>query len=69
MSCAQAAGLVRARGAVVLHTGPTTYDRYVSGPGQCEGDQNTAPAWVRTADTAQCFIGYRCQQFELDSAN
>jgi hypothetical protein len=29
MSCDQAAGLVANQGAVVLRTGPTTYDRYI----------------------------------------
>lgn len=67
MTCQQAAGLVRAQGAVVLHTGPTTYNRFVSGPGFCTRDQITEPAWVGTADTAQCFIGYRCGQSELDN--
>lgn len=67
MSCGQAAGLVGARGAVVLHTGPFTYDRFVSGPGFCLRDQTTEPVWVGTADVAQCFIGYRCRQTDLDN--
>ncbi|HZH50819.1 MAG TPA: hypothetical protein VEZ16_02955 [Microvirga sp.] len=66
MNCDQAAGLVRARGAVVLHTGAATYDRFVSAPGFCLRDQTTEPVWVRTADAAQCFIGYRCRQSDLD---
>jgi len=67
MTCQQAAGIVRAQGAVVLRTSPTTYDRYVNGPGFCTRDQVTEPAWVGTADAAQCFIGYRCRQSELDT--
>ncbi|WP_377035455.1 hypothetical protein [Microvirga sp. GCM10011540] len=66
MSCNEAAGLVRSQGAVVLHTSPTTYDRYVSGPGMCLLDQTTEPAWVRTADSTQCFVGYRCRAIELE---
>jgi hypothetical protein len=66
MSCHQAAALVRSRGAVVLHTGPMTYDRFVSGAGFCLRGETTEPVWVRTADTAQCFIGYRCRQADLD---
>jgi hypothetical protein len=67
MTCSQAAGLVRARGAIVLHTSPTTYDRYVSSGASCLRDQMTDPAWVRTADTPQCFIGYRCRSTDLDN--
>ena len=36
MTCRQAAGLVFARGAVVLGTGGHTYDRYVRDRGFCE---------------------------------
>jgi hypothetical protein len=67
LTCGQAAGTVRARGAVVLHTGPTTYNRFVSGPGYCTHEETTEPAWVQTADSAQCFIGYRCRQSDLDN--
>jgi hypothetical protein len=67
MACNQAAGIVRVRGAVVLHTSPTTYDRFVSGPGYCMLEEVTKPAWVQTADSAQCFIGYRCRQSDLDN--
>jgi hypothetical protein len=59
MSCAQANRLVATRGAVVLSTGPYTYDRYVGG-NFCAINESTEPAWVPTADAAQCFIGYRC---------
>jgi hypothetical protein len=62
MTCNQARGLVASQGAAVLHTGPVTYDRYVSGPGFCDRGDITDPAWVRTADTAQCLIGYLCVQ-------
>jgi hypothetical protein len=67
MSCGQAAGIVGERGAVVLHTGPTTYNRYVAGPGYCMHEETTEPVWVRTADSSQCFIGYRCRQSDLDN--
>jgi hypothetical protein len=67
MSCNRAAAVVASRGAVVLHTGPTTYDRFVSGSGACAVNQLTEPAWVRTSDRAQCFIGYRCRDTDLDN--
>jgi hypothetical protein len=60
MSCAQAQGLVASQRSVVLSTGPFTYDRYVGSYGSCAGGETLDPAWVPTADTPQCPIGYRC---------
>ena len=60
MPCASVARLVAARGAVVLSTGPNTYDRYVASGDACERGQGTEPAFERTYDVAECFIGYRC---------
>jgi len=62
MTCNGARGLVAAQGAIVLNTGPTTYDRYVGGYGRCVLGETLDPAWVPTADTPQCPIGYRCIQ-------
>src|SRR3954471_18411138 len=61
LSCSAAAGLVAARGAIVLSTGPATYDRFVSGGEGCDRNQTTEAAYERTADSQQCFIGYRCR--------
>jgi len=60
MSCAQAQGLVASQRAIVLNTGPHTYDRYVVSSGSCAIGETLDPAWVPTADSAQCPIGYRC---------
>jgi hypothetical protein len=60
MSCAQAQGLVASQKAIVLSTGPFTYDRYVGSYGYCAPGETLDPAWVPTADTAQCPVGYRC---------
>jgi hypothetical protein len=60
MTCSQAAGLVASRGAVVMNTGPHTYDRYVSGGNFCALGEFADPAWVPSADSQQCFVGYRC---------
>jgi len=62
MSCADANALVAAHGAIVLSTGAHTYDRYVAHQGFCTPQETTAPAWVPTFDSAQCFIGYTCEQ-------
>jgi hypothetical protein len=62
MSCDGARQLVAGQGAVVLSTGPSTYDRYVSAVTQCVRGDTLDPAWVPTADSPQCSIGYRCVQ-------
>jgi hypothetical protein len=64
MSCSAARGLVSARGAVVLGSGPNLYDRYVASQGFCLPDEITKPAWVPTGDTRQCFVGYRCERVD-----
>lgn len=62
MSCAQASAIVRQSGAVVMTTGRFTYDRYVAGQAYCERPYVIHRAWVATADTNQCNIGYTCEQ-------
>ncbi|MDB5572766.1 MAG: hypothetical protein JWN93_3949 [Hyphomicrobiales bacterium] len=62
MSCAQARGLVATRGAVVLGTGPSLYDRYVEHRGFCTPSEELRPAFVRSGDSPQCFVGYRCEE-------
>jgi hypothetical protein len=69
MSCSQARGLVAAQGAIVLNTGPLTYDRYVRASGACALGEVIEPAWVPTADSAQCAIGYRCASRNFPSRN
>jgi hypothetical protein len=69
MSCAQAQGLVTSQRAIVLNTGPLTYDRYVGSYGFCAVSEILDPAWVPTADTAQCPIGYRCVPRSAPSRN
>lgn len=69
MSCTQAQGLVASQRAIVLNTGPLTYDRYVGSYGSCAIGETLDPAWVPTADTAQCPIGYRCVQRSPPSRN
>ena len=60
MNCAQAAGLINARGAVVMSTGAYTYDRYVRDRSFCTPSETTKPDFIPTRDAAACFIGYRC---------
>ena len=64
MSCAAARQIVSTRGAIVLSTGETTYDRFVDSQRFCQRDEINKPAWVPTADQRQCFIGYRCERLD-----
>jgi len=67
MTCDQARQLVASQGAVVLHTSPTTYDRYVRSGSFCAFHETAHPAWVRTADVAQCSVGGICRSIEIDN--
>lgn len=66
MSCSQARSVVASRGAVVLGTGGMTYDRFVRSRNFCQINETIEPAWVPTADTPQCPVGYRCRDSNLD---
>lgn len=61
MTCAAASDLVHRQGGVVIATGPTLFERYVANQRYCDYDQTTIPAWTRTSDQSECFIGYRCR--------
>lgn len=63
MSCAAASALVKRAGSIVIGTGPNIYDRYVADIGFCFRGQYTKASWIRTADTPQCFVGYRCVDY------
>jgi hypothetical protein len=67
MTCFQAQRLVASQGAAVLATGPTTYDRYVSGGNSCVLGERAEPTWVPTADMLQCPIGFRCASRQRQS--
>ena len=67
LSCGDAVALVANHGAVVLGTGPSTYDRFVRDGGFCGIEETTEPAWARTRDIGQCFIGYRCKSRNTES--
>ncbi|MBB4039958.1 putative membrane protein [Microvirga flocculans] len=69
MACAQARALVATQGAIVLSTSPFTYDRYVGAYGYCALGEIATPAWVPTADVAECPVGYRCLGRNVPSRN
>jgi len=66
MTCAQAKALVASRGAIVLSTSPTTYDRYVRDASFCTWPEMAQTAWVRTADVEQCPLGAVCRSIPND---
>ncbi|MFD1704211.1 hypothetical protein ACFSCV_14490 [Methylopila henanensis] len=66
LSCGALQDLVAARGAAVISTSRTTYDRFVSDSRGCYRTQVTEPAWIRSADDRRCFIGYTCREYARD---
>ena len=60
MTCAQARGAVNSAGALVLGTGGSTYDRYVSNRSFCTPSEVTDPGFAPTLDNPQCLVGYLC---------
>ncbi len=70
LSCASVAKLVATHGAVVLGTGPNTYDRYVRDLSFCAGGgEQLKPEWVPSRDRPQCFVGYTCFMPSYESSN
>lgn len=63
LACGQAQQIVLSRGAVVLSTGPHTYDRYVRDRSFCERNETTELAFVPSRDTPQCPM-YRCRDLD-----
>ncbi len=59
ISCGRAKPLVASRGAIELGTGQHSYNRYVRSQAFCYPPM-IRPAWVPTADTPRCFVGYTC---------
>jgi hypothetical protein len=62
MTCAAARALVMRHGGIVLGTGPSLFDRFVSSRAYCMSTEVTEPAFVPTADDRECFIGYTCRE-------
>ena|SRR5207248_1815680 len=62
MTCPAAHALVMKHGAIVLGTGSSLFDRYVSSRAHCTSGDLTEPAFVPTADNRQCWVGYTCRQ-------
>lgn len=61
ITCVQAANLVKTHGAIVLWTGDSTYNRFVSNRSYCQLGERIRAEHVPTRDNASCFIGYVCR--------
>ena len=62
MSCAAARELVFQQGAVVMTTGKYTFARFVESQFHCQPvDEISRPAFVKTRDNPECWIGYTCE--------
>jgi len=64
MSCSAARALVQRSGAIVMQSGPGIYDRYVDHRGFCTISEEVDPAYIRTRDSRQCFVGFTCRERE-----
>ena len=56
MTCADVQALVAKRGAVLLATGPNSYDRYVRDNSYCSYPEQVNPEWVPTLN-GSCNVG------------
>lgn len=61
MTCQEVQNTVKQNGAVILHTGRYTYDRFVAHRGYCQLGELTKAAWVSTLDEKSCWAGYKCK--------
>ena len=60
LTCGQAQSFVASRVSVLMNTGPSTYDTFVSGSVGCSGGNFAEPSWVRTRDNPECAL-YVCR--------
>jgi hypothetical protein len=60
MTCSQIQALLDREGAVVISTGPNTFDLFVSGQAGCSGTEVARATSIAASDTSQCQV-YRCQ--------
>lgn len=62
MTCAQVNRLVQQYGAVVMTTGPHTFQRFVANWGYCDRWQEIWPEYAPTLDTPQCVVHWICRE-------
>jgi hypothetical protein len=60
LTCDATRRLVDGAGAIVVTTGPYTFERFVASAQFCERRDTLIPMWIATRDQAQCPVGFRC---------
>ncbi len=60
-TCDQGRSLIAQSGAIVMTTGPNTFDRIVHNRGFCTHGQDTVSEIVPASDDPRCRIGYTCR--------
>ncbi len=64
MTCGEAANTVSVNGAIVMDTGPHTYDRFVVSRAYCTPHERTKAAFAYTLNNPACQVGYTCEHLE-----
>ena len=62
MVCADAMGLVKKSGAILLNAGGTSLERFVRDRSFCETSEVAELRFVPTRDNPECPVGYRCRE-------
>ena len=62
MICADAMGLVKRSGAILLNVGGPAFERFVRDRSFCEAAEIAELRFVPTRDNPECPIGYRCRE-------
>lgn len=60
MTCAEAQSLVARNGAVVMTTGPQTFERFVTGFSYCQVGEQLSREVAPTRDNRRCEVGFTC---------
>ncbi|MEZ5872718.1 MAG: hypothetical protein R3D32_12940 [Nitratireductor sp.] len=58
--CAEVQAAIKQARAILMTTGPHTYDRIVAGQGQCGPTQRAFRKYAPTLDNPKCWVGYYC---------
>jgi hypothetical protein len=66
MTCPQAKAFVKQNKAIVMSTGPSTYERIVIGQGLCSSTQIAKLIVAPTVDERKCRVGYTCEEAPND---
>lgn len=69
LSCSAIKALVTRDGEVVLASSETAYETVLADGGACQNGDSGSPAYVPSADEANCFAGWRCTQRSSDGSS